>query len=141
MEALVDESAAGTRFVLWLLSLFAGVAMVMAAVGLYGVLSTAVRQRRAEIGVRMAFGATSRSIFGLIVGHGLKLSIVGVVLGVLGALVSSSAISGMLVGVSAADPVTYAVIAAGFLLVAVVACAVPALRASRLAPLQALRQD
>jgi len=141
METLVDEAAAGTRFVLWLLSLFAGVAMVMAAIGLYGVLSTAVRQRTAEIGVRMAFGATARSIFSLIVGHGVKLSLIGVVLGIAGARLSGRAIAGMLVGVTATDPVTYAVIALGFLGVAALACAIPALRASRLAPLAALRQD
>jgi len=141
METLFDRAAAGTRFVLWLLSLFAGVAMVMAAVGLYGVLSTAVKQRTAEIGVRVAFGATSRSIFALIVGHGLKLSLAGVVIGALGARLATNAISGLLVGVTITDPLTYAVMAAGFLLVAALACGVPAFRASRLQPLEALRRD
>ncbi|NQW03046.1 MAG: ABC transporter permease [Acidobacteria bacterium] len=141
MDQLVDQASAGTRFVLWLLSLFAGVAMVLAAVGLYSVLSTAVRQRTAEIGVRMAFGASTRSIFMLIVSSGLTLSAVGVALGTLGALVFTNAISGQLVGISATDPLTYAAIAAGFLVVACVACVVPALRASRLNPLEALRQE
>lgn len=141
MGALVDEAAAGTRFVLWLLSLFAGVAMALAAVGLYSVLSTAVRQRTAEIGVRMAFGATTRGIFALIVGYGLKLSAAGVVLGALGAAILTRAIGGMLVGVSATDPLTYTAIAAAFFVVAALACGVPAFRASRLDPLTALRQD
>jgi predicted permease len=141
METLVDEAAAGTRFVLWLLSLFAAVAMALAGIGLYSVLSTAVRQRTAEIGVRMAFGANARSIFTLIVGHGLLLSIAGVVVGALGASVLTRVISGQLVGVSARDPLTYASIAGGFLTVAIIACAVPARRASRLDPLTALRQD
>ena len=141
MPQLMDEAAAGTKFVLWLLSLFAVVAMVMAAVGLYSVLSTAVRQRTAEIGVRMAFGATTRSIFTLIVGHGLLLSIIGVVIGALSASLLTNAISGLLVGVTATDPVTYSAIGAAFLLVAIIACAIPALRASRLDPLRALRAD
>jgi putative ABC transport system permease protein len=141
MDGLVDEAAAGTKFVLWLLSLFAGVAIVMAGVGLYSVLSTAVRQRTAEIGVRMAFGASGRSIFTLIVGQGLKLSVIGIVIGLLGARLSSNALSGSLVGVSATDPLTYGVMAAGFLAVSLIACGVPALRASRLAPIQALHRD
>ena len=115
--------------------------MVMAAVGLYSVLATAVRQRTAEIGVRMTFGASTRSIFTLIVGHGMLLSVVGVAIGLLSAGLLSRAISGLLVGVSPTDPLTYSAIAAAFLFVAMVACAVPAFRASRLDPLTALRQD
>ena len=141
MPQLMDEAAAGTRFVLWLLSLFAGVAMLIAAVGLYSVLATAVRQRTAEIGVRMTFGASTRSIFTLIVGHGMLLSVIGVAIGALGAGLLSRAIAGMLVGVSPTDPLTYTAIAAAFLTVAIIACAVPAFRAARLDPLTALRQD
>ena len=141
MTQLMDEAAAGTRFVLWLLSVFAGVAMVMAAIGLYSVLATAVKHRTAEIGVRMAFGASTRSIFTLIVGHGLVLSAVGVAIGAVAATMLTTAIGGLLVGVSATDPLTSGVIAAAFLTVAVLACALPAFRASRLDPLVALRQD
>jgi predicted permease len=141
MEALVDDSAAGTRFVLWLLTVFAGVAMVLAGVGLYSVLSTAVRQRTAEIGVRIAFGATTRSIFALVVGHGLLLSLAGVAAGVMGAAVLTRAIRSQLVGVSARDPLTFTVIAAAFFVVTIVACALPAWRASHLDPLVALRQE
>lgn len=141
MEQWIGESAAGTRFVLWLLSVFAGVAMVLAAVGLYSVLSTSVRQRTAEIGVRMAFGAPARSIFSLVVGHGLVLSGIGVLIGVVAAVLLSRVIGGALVEVSPTDPLTYGALATVFLLVAVVACAVPAVRASRLDPLKALRQE
>lgn len=141
MTQLMDEAAAGTRFVLWLLSVFAGVAMLMAAIGLYSVLATAVKQRTSEIGARMAFGATTRSIFTLIVGHGLVLSAIGVVIGAAAATMLTNAIGGLPVGVSGKDPLTYSVIAAAFLSVAVIACAVPAFRASRLNPLVALRQD
>jgi putative ABC transport system permease protein len=141
MPQLMDEAAAGTRFVLWLLSLFAVVAMVIAAVGLYSVLTTAVRQRTAEIGVRMTFGASTRSIFTLIVGHGMLLSAIGVAIGALAAGLLSKAIAGMLVGVSPTDPLTYSALAGAFLVVAIIACAVPAFRAARLDPLTALRQD
>ena len=141
MSSLIDESAAGTRFVLWMLGVFGAVAVILAAVGLYSVLSTAVRQRTAEIGVRMAFGAPARSIFQLIVGHGLVLSAIGVAVGIPAAVMLSRALGTALVNVSATDPLTYGVIAVGFLLVAAVSCGVPARRASKLDPLTALRQD
>lgn len=141
MASLVEESAAGTRFVLWLFSVFGVVAVLLATVGLYSVLTTAVRQRTAEIGVRMAFGAPTRSIFSLIVGHGLVLSAVGVVIGIPAAILLSRALGSALVNVSATDPLTYGTIAAGFLLIAALSCGLPALRASRLNPLAALRQE
>lgn len=141
MASLVEESAAGTRFILWLFSTFGVVAILLAAVGLYGVLSTTVRLRTAEIGVRMAFGAPTRSIFTLIVGHGLVLSAIGVAIGVPAAILLSRALGTALVNVSATDPLTYGTIAAGFLLIAAVSCGLPARRASRLNPLTALRQE
>lgn len=141
MARLVDESAADTRFVLWLFSTFGVVAIVLAAVGLYSVLSTSVRQRTAEIGVRMAFGAPTRSIFGLIVGHGLLLSAIGVVVGIPAATLLSRALGTALVNVSATDPLTYGTIAVGFLAIAALSCGLPARRASKLDPLSALRQE
>lgn len=141
MEELVDRSAADTRFILWLFSIFGGVAVVLAAVGLYSVLSTVVRQRTGEIGVRMAFGAPVRSIFRLIVGHGLILSGVGVALGIVAAVALSRLLGATLINVSATDPVTYAVIGVTFLVVAAIACCVPALRAARLDPQSALRSE
>lgn len=141
MDTLVEESAAETRFVLWLFSVFGVVAIVLAAVGLYSVLSTSVRLRTSEIGVRMAFGAPTRSIFSLIVGHGLVLSALGVVIGVPVAILLSRALGTALVNVSATDPLTYGTIAAGFLVIAALACGLPARRASKLDPLAALRQE
>jgi putative ABC transport system permease protein len=141
MSALVDRAQAATRFALVLIATFAGIAALLAAVGLYGVLSTAVRQRTAEIGVRMAFGAPARRIFGLVVGEGLLLCAIGVVLGLVAAVPLTRVIESLLVGVRPTDPATFAAMSALFLLVAAVACWLPARRASRLDPTVALRAD
>jgi putative ABC transport system permease protein len=141
MTAFVDRAMSGTRFALVLIGIFAIVAAIMATVGLYSVLSTVVRQRTAEIGVRMAFGAGRGSVFGLVVGRGMLLSGIGVVLGLVAAYSLTGAMRRMLVGVTPTDPATFAGIAALFLGVAFVACAVPALRAARLEPVTALREE
>lgn len=141
MSAFVAGAQAQTKFALVLIGIFAGVALVLAAVGLYSVLSTAVRQRTAEIGVRMAFGAAHGTIFRMMVVQGLRLSAIGVAAGIVAALVLTGAMRTMLVGVEPTDPATFAAMAAGFLVIAAVACGVPALRASRLDPLVALRDD
>ncbi|HUF22732.1 MAG TPA: ABC transporter permease [Vicinamibacterales bacterium] len=141
IEALVREAQAETRFALLLIGVFAAIAVVLASVGLYSVLSTVVRMRTAEIGVRMAFGAERGSIFRMMVGQGLKLSAAGIVVGVFVALLLVGAMRSMLVGVEPTDPATFAVIALMFLLIAIVACGVPALRAARLNPLTALREE
>jgi putative ABC transport system permease protein len=141
MLAFVERAQAQTRFALVLIGVFAGIALVLAAVGLYSVLSTAVRQRRAEIGVRMAFGAEHNRIFRMMVVHGLKLSAVGIVSGIAAALMLTTVIRSMLVGVEPTDPATYAAIVIGFLIVASIASGVPALRAARVAPMVALRDD
>ncbi|HVE78433.1 MAG TPA: ABC transporter permease [Gemmatimonadaceae bacterium] len=141
MQALVDRAIGPTRFSLVLIAVFAVIAAVLAAVGLYGVLSTVVRQRTAEIGVRMAFGAESRSIFRLVIGEGLRLSGVGIVVGVLAALMLTRMMSALLVGVRPTDPATFATIAATFFVVAAAACWLPARRAAGLDPTSALRED
>jgi putative ABC transport system permease protein len=117
------------------------VALVLAGVGLYSVLSTVVRQRTAEIGVRMAFGAENGSIFKLMVTQGLWLSAAGIVAGAAAAVLLTRALRSLLVGVEPTDPATYLVMTAAFLAIAAIACAVPALRASRLDPMMALRQE
>jgi putative ABC transport system permease protein len=141
MLDFVGRAQAQTRFALVLIGIFAGIALVLAAVGLYSVLSTTVRQRQAEIGVRMAFGAGHGRIFRMMVLQGLKLSAAGLAGGALAALVLTTAIRSMLVGVEPTDPLTFAAMAGAFLLIAAVACGVPALRASRLDPMAALRDE
>jgi putative ABC transport system permease protein len=141
MLAFVERAQAQTKFALVLIGVFAVIALVLAGVGLYSVLSTTVRQRTAEIGVRMAFGAEHRRIFQMMVVQGLKLSTAGLACGVCAALALTSVIQSMLVGVEATDPVTYGSMAVGFLLIAAVACGVPAFRAARLDPMVALRDE
>jgi len=141
MDTLVGKAQSGTRFDLLLIGVFATVAGLLAAVGLYGVLATVVRQRTAEIGVRMALGAAPVHIFGQVVGQGLRLSAVGIAIGLAGALVLTRAIASLLVGVSRTDPLTFAAMAVVFLVVAAVASWVPALRAAGLDPSSALREE
>jgi len=141
MQAFVDRALAPTRFALLLTSIFAAIAAVLAVVGLYGVLSTSVRQRTAEIGVRMAFGAERSAIFRLIVGRGLLLSSIGVAIGVAGAFGLTRWIASLLVGVRATDPFTFLAIGGLFLIVSAVACGLPAYRASRLDATVALRSE
>ena len=141
MQAFVDLAMAPTRFALALIAVFAVIAGMLAAVGLYGVLSTAVRQRTAEIGVRMVFGAPKSTIFQLVIGQGLKLTAVGVVLGLVGAFLVTRVMESMLVGVTPTDPVTFASIAVLFTLIAAAACWLPARRAAGLDPAAALREE
>jgi len=141
MTAFVDKSMDPIRFSVILISIFAAVAVVLAVVGLYGVISTAVRQRTAEIGVRMAFGATHGNILRLIIGEGLGLSAFGVVAGLVGAFAITGWMKSMLVGVKPTDPVTFGSITALFLAISAVAAWLPARRAARLAPTIALRDE
>jgi putative ABC transport system permease protein len=141
MMAFVERAQAQTKFSLVLIGIFAGVALILAAVGLYSVLSTTVRQRTAEIGVRMAFGAAHSSIFRMMVMQGLRLGAVGIAGGFLAAFLLTGAMRTMLVGVEPTDPATFATMTAGFLVIAIVACGLPAWRASRLDPMVALREE
>jgi len=141
MSVFVDRAQAPTRFALGLTSIFAAIAAVLAVVGLYGVLSAVVRQRTAEIGVRLAFGAERAAIFRLIVGRGLLLASVGIAIGAGAAVGLSRAMTSLLIGVRATDPATFSGIALLFLVVAATACGLPAYRASRLDPVVALRTE
>jgi putative ABC transport system permease protein len=141
MDALVTKAQAGTRFSLLLIAVFAAVATLLAAVGLYGVLSTVVRQRTAEIGVRMALGAAPSSIFQLVVGHGLRLSMAGIGVGLIAAAALTRIMNSMLIGVEPTDPLTYAAIAALFLVIASAGSWLPARRAAGLQPASALREE
>jgi putative ABC transport system permease protein len=141
METLVKRAQAGTRFSLLLIGVFAVIAALLACVGLYGVLSNVVRQRTQEIGVRMALGATPGGIFKHVVGHGLRLSAIGVAIGLVAAFGLTRAMTSMLVGVKATDPITFTAMAALFLIIAAVASGLPARRAARLDPNIALREE
>lgn len=140
MQEYVQRAQAGTRFSLLLIGTFALISALLAGVGLYGVLSTIVRQRTAEIGVRMAIGAAPKNIFGLIVGSGLRLSITGIVLGIAAAFGLTRLITSMLVNIKPSDPITFASMAICFLIIAVFASWLPARRASKLDPTIALRE-
>jgi len=141
MDVLVDKAQAGTRFSLLLIGVFAVIAAMLAGVGLYGVLATVVRQRTAEIGVRMALGAAPSSVFRLMIGQGLRLSSVGIGLGLIAAIGLTRVMISMLVGVRPTDPITYASVVAVFFAIAAFASWIPARRASALDPTKALREE
>jgi predicted permease len=140
-DELVSLSQSQTKFSLLLIGVFAVVAGVLAGVGLYGVLSTAVRQRTPEIGVRMALGAGRLSIFRLIVGQGLGLSAIGLLFGLIAALLLTRLMTTMLVGVKPTDPVTFVIMVLLFLTIATASSWVPANRAAGIDPNQALREE
>jgi len=137
---VVTDSVAGRRFSLLLLMLFAAVAVFLAAVGLYGVVAYSVSQRTQEIGVRMAIGAERRHVLAMVLGDGMKLALAGVVIGLTGAAALSGLLSKMLFQVTPGDPLSYIVTATVLLAIAGLACLVPALRATRVDPVVALRQ-
>jgi putative ABC transport system permease protein len=134
----VDRAMAPTRFALALIAVFAGLAAVLAAIGLYGVLSSLVRQRVPEIGVRMAFGAQPSGIFRMVVGQGLRLSAIGIGLGLVAALMLTRAMTRLLIGVTPTDPLTFAAVVLVTGVVAVAASVGPARRAGRTDPARVL---
>ena len=141
MDALVDGAGADTRFQFLLIGCFAAVAALLAGVGLYGILSSLVRQRTAEIGVRMALGAAPMGIFKLAIGQGLLLTAAGIGLGLAAAFGLTRVMASMLVGVTTTDPATFAAMIALFFLIAVMASWAPARRAAGLDPVAALREE
>jgi putative ABC transport system permease protein len=141
MEDLVTRSEATRGFVLIVLEVFASLALLLAAIGLYGVLSGRVNERMREIGVRAALGASSTSILGLIVRQGMTLTALGIVVGVVGAAAASQALVTLLFGVSRLDPLTYGAVITVVGAVSMIACWIPALRAARIDPVSTLRAD
>jgi len=138
---IMDQGLCAPRMGAALLTLFGGLALVLAALGVYGVLSYSVNQQTREIGIRMAMGAERAHVLWLVVGQGVRLAGAGVALGILIALVAMRQLSGLLFGVSAYDPVTFGAVALLLMLVALLACYIPARRATCVDPLVALRHE
>ena len=135
------DATARNRFATRVLSAFAITALLLAAIGIYGVLSLAVAQRRRELGIRMALGAEQRGVLAMILGQALSIAAAGAVVGAVGALVAGRAMQGMLYGVTAADPMTYVVCAVVLAFAVLAAAIVPAARATQVHPMIALRSD
>ena len=141
MEQLVADSVARQRFSMTLLSAFAGLALALAAVGIFSVMSFLVAQRTHEIGIRVALGAQGRDIIRMVVRYGMGLALAGVAAGLAGAFALTRLMSGLLYGVSPTDPVTFAGVALLLASVALLACLFPARRAARVDPMVALRYE
>ena len=144
MQQIVSESLSSQRFPMILLGTFAGLALLLASVGIYGVISYSVTQRVHEIGIRMALGAGKRTILRLVLGQGVRLAVVGLAIGVTAALILTrllSSFSHLLYGVAASDPATMIAVAILLVLVALAACYIPARRATRVDPMVALRHE
>jgi putative ABC transport system permease protein len=138
MEQLVSDSISLRRFSMFLLGLFAGVALILSAIGIYGVLAQSVSQRTHEIGIRMALGAQTRDVLQLIVRHGMSLTVIGIAIGLAGAFALTRLLASLLFGVGATDPATFLWISVLLAAVSFFACYLPARRAARLDPIKAL---
>jgi putative ABC transport system permease protein len=141
MATVVSNNLGQKRFALLLMGLFAGIALLLAAIGLAGVISYMVAQRTREIGIRMALGAQPQQVLWMVESEALRMALIGGAVGVIGALLLGRSLSTMLYGVSPRDPLTLVAVAAALLLVAVTAAFIPAFRATRISPVVALREE
>ncbi len=141
LERLIDNAVAPRRLTTQLLGFFSVLALILAALGLYGVIAYTVVQRTQEIGIRMAIGAQRRDVLNLVVGGGLKLVVVGLVIGLVGAFALTRVLTSLLFGITAHDPLVFAGNAGLLILIGMLACVVPALRATRVNPIIALRAE
>jgi putative ABC transport system permease protein len=137
----VADSVAQPRLRSALLSIFSLVALILASLGIYGVIACSVAERKKEIGIRIALGARPSEVRGMVLAQGLKLTAIGLVLGLAGAAAATRLIEGFLFGVSASDPFTYATTVAAFIAIAILASYLPARRAMRVDPIVALREE
>ena len=141
MEQVLDEDTSQRRFESFVMSIFASLALVLASIGLFGVLASLVSQRTQEIGIRMALGAQTKHVLGMVLGEGFRMVVLGVVIGVAGGIALSRYLSSLFFGVSPASPATYVEVALLMIGIALVACLLPAWRAVRVNPMVALRYE
>jgi putative ABC transport system permease protein len=144
MQEIVSESMSSQQFTMILLSAFAGLALLLASIGVYGVLSYSVAQRTHEIGIRMTLGAEKHSVFRMVIAQGLRLALVGLAIGAIAALILARVLSSsshLLYGVGAGDPLTFLSVSLVLIVVVVYACYIPARPAMRVDPMTALRYE
>jgi putative ABC transport system permease protein len=141
LNEVLEREVSTRRFNAWLFSVFALLALVLAATGVYGVISYSVARRTHEVGIRMALGAGSRDVVRLFVGQGMKLVLAGLIIGLSGSFALTRLMTTLLFGVSTMDPPTFALVSLGLLIVGLLACYVPARRATKVDPLVALRYE
>jgi putative ABC transport system permease protein len=141
MEQRLSNATSGTRFNASLLSLFALLALALAAIGIYGVVACAVSERTREIGVRMALGAQARDVLKLVLFQGMKMIVAGLAIGLFAAFTLTRVMKNLLYGVSATDPLTFAAVSLLLAAIALLACYIPARRAMKVDPLTALRHE
>ena len=141
MEQVLSESTARENFNMLLLTTFAGLALLLAAIGIYGLMSYVVQQRLQEIGIRLALGAGSGQMLRMVIGQGIKLVGIGLAIGLGAAFGLARLLASLLFGVKTSDPITYSAVALILTTVALIACFIPARRATQVDPLSALRYE